>query len=247
MTQEQAGLAQQALNKAAEIGIVSQLDEVENLEVDVQSNPLNVVQGQVDEVTIEGKGLVMQNDLRMEQLEMQMNSIAINPLSAAFGKIELTKPTEASARVVLTEADVNRAFNSEYVSKMLQNLKVQVNGQPVTIDTQRVNFGLPSVGKVALNTLVRIRETGETKEAAFTAVPHVSADGQSVSLDGVEYTEGKELSPDLTAALLKKASEILNFRNFDLKGMSFRIKKLDVEVGKMTFSADAYVEQIPST
>lgn len=246
MTQEQAGLAQQALNKAAEIGLASQLDQVENLEVDVKTDPLKVVQGEVDRVTIEGEGLVMQNDLRMEKMEMEMNNIAINPLSAAFGKIELTKPTEASTRVVLTEADINRAFNSEFISQKLQNLKVQLNGQPMTIDTQGVDFGLPGAGKVSLNTKAKIRETGETKEVAFKAVPRVSADGQSVSLEQVEYAEGKELSPELTAALLQKAGEILNFRNFDLEGMSLRIKKLDVEKGKMTFSADAYVEQIPS-
>lgn len=246
MTQEQAGLAQQALNKVAEVGLASQLDQAEKLEVDVQSDPLRVVQGQVDEVSIEGKGLVMQNDLRMERLDMQMDSIAINPLSAAFGKIELTRPTAASARVVLTEADVNRAFNSEYVSKKLQNLKVQANGQPVTVDTQRVSFGLPGSGQVALDVLLRIRETDEVREVAFTAVPHVSADGLGVHLDQVKYTQGNEPSTELTAALLKKASEILNFRNFDLEGISFRIQKLDVEAGKMTFSAEAYVEKVPS-
>lgn len=246
MSEEQAGLAQQALNKAAEMGLASQLDKVEKLEVDVKTDPLKVVQGQVDEVNIEGEGLVMKNDLRMEELDMQMNTIAINPLSAAFGKIELTKPTEASVRAVLTEADINRAFNSEYISGMLQNQKVQVNGQPTTIDAQQVNFGLPGAGKVALSTQARIRETGETKDVAFTAVPRVSADGQSVSLDQVEYAEGKELSPELTRALLDKASEILNFRNFDLQGMSLRIQKLDVEKGQMTLFADAHVEQIPS-
>src|SRR6476620_6565295 len=107
------GLGEQALNKAAEIGLSNQLDEVENLDVDIKTDPLKLVQGQVDAVTIEGEGLVMQKDLRMEELEMQMDSVAINPLSVAFGKIELTKPTQASTRVVLTEADINRAFNSE--------------------------------------------------------------------------------------------------------------------------------------
>jgi len=136
------GLGEQALNKAAEIGLSSQLDEVENLDVDIKTDPLKLVQGQVDEVTIEGKGLVMQKDLRMEELEMHMSSVAINPLSVAFGKIELTQPTQASTRVVLTEADINRAFNSEYVRSQLQSQKIHVNGQLMTFQPQHVDFRL---------------------------------------------------------------------------------------------------------
>lgn len=239
-------LGQQALNKAAEMGLSSQLDEVDKLEVDVQTDPLKLVQGQVDKVTVEGEGLVMQKDLRMDEMQMQMNSIAINPLSAAFGKIELTKPTDASVRAVLIEEDINRAFNSEFVGTMLKDQKLHVNGQLMTVDTQQVNFKLPGEGKVALSANVLLRETGETKLVSFTAMPRASADGQSISLEQVQYADGEEISPELTEALLKKASEILNLRNFDLEGMSLRIQKLDVEAGKITFFADAYVEKIPA-
>ena len=89
---EQQGLGEQALNKAAEIGLSSQLDEVEELHVDIKTDPLKAIQGQVDSVTIEGEGMVMQKDLRVEEMDMQVNNVAINPLTAAFGKIELTKP-----------------------------------------------------------------------------------------------------------------------------------------------------------
>ncbi|MFE1743709.1 DUF2993 domain-containing protein [Coleofasciculus sp. H7-2] len=245
-TNKDASLGQQALNKAAEIGLSSQLDEVEELEVDVQTDPLKVVQGQLDSVTIEGEGLVMNKDLRMEEMKMEMTGISINPLSAAFGKIELTKPTDASTRVVLTEADINRAFNSEFVGSKLQNMQVPVNGQPMTIDTKKVDFRLPGENKVALSANVLLGETGETKQIAFTAVPRIGANGQKVNLEDVEYTEGKELSPELTAALLEKASELLNLSNFDLQGMSLRIKQLNLESGKMTLLAEARVEQIPS-
>jgi len=246
-TNNDSSLGQQALNKAAEIGLSSQLDQADKLEVDVAADPLSLVQGKVESVTIEGEGLVMQGDLRMEELEMEMTNIDINPLSAAFGKIELNKPTQASTRVVLTEADINRAFNSEYVGSMLQNQQVQVNGQPMTINTKKVDFRLPGEGKVALNTTVFLGETGETKQVSFTAVPRVSANGQNVSLEDVQYTEGEELSAELTKALLDKASELLNLSNFDLEGMSLRIKQLNAEAGKLTVLAEAHVEKIPSS
>ncbi|MEH2084764.1 MAG: DUF2993 domain-containing protein [Nostoc sp.] len=240
------GLGEQALNKAAEIGLSSQLDEVENLDVDITTDPLKIVQGEVDEVTIEGEGLVMQKDLRMEEFEMQMTNIAINPLSVAFGKIELTKPTEAHTRVVLTEPDINRAFNSEYVRSQLQSQKIHINGQLKTIEPQEVDFRLPGDGKVALNASIKLVETGENKQVAFSAIPKISSNGKSVTLENIEYGESKEISPDLTKALVNQTSEILNLSNFDLEGMSLQVNQLKVEVGKLILEAEAYVEKIPS-
>ncbi|BAY43439.1 hypothetical protein SAMD00079811_10190 [Scytonema sp. HK-05] len=240
------GLGEQALNKAAEIGISSQLDEVENLDVDVKTDPLKLLGGEVDSVKIEGEGLVMQKDLRVEELEMQMGNVAINPLSVAFGKIELTKPTKGSTRVVLTQDDINRAFNSEYVGSQLQSQKIHVNGQLVTIVPQQVDFRLPGNSKVAISASILLRETNETHQVAFSAVPKVGANGQTVSLENVEYGDTNEISPDLTKALIDATSEILNLSNFDLEGMSLRVKQLQIETGKLIMQAEAYVEQIPS-
>jgi LmeA-like phospholipid-binding len=243
---ENSGVGEQALNKAAEIGLSSQLDEVENLDVNIKTDPLKLIQGEVDRVSIQGEGLVMQKDLRMEELEMQMSNVAINPLSVAFGKIELTQPTEANARVVLTEADINRAFNSEYVRSQLQNQKIHVNGEVRTIEPQNVDFRLPGDGKIALNATVKLVETGENQQVAFSGVPSISANGKSVSLENIEYGENEEISPELTQALIDETSEILNLSNFDLEGIGLQVKQLKVEVGKLILEAQAYVEQIPS-
>jgi len=243
---ESSGLGEQALNKAAEIGLSSQLDEADNLDVNIKTDPLKLVQGQVDSVSVEGEGLVMQKDLRMEELKMQMTDVAINPLSVAFGKIELTQPTEANAQVVLTEADINRAFNSEYVRSQLQSQKIHLNGQLTTIEPQNVDFRLPGDGKIALNASIKLVETGENHQVAFSAIPQISPNRKTVSLENVEYGESEEISPDLTKALIDETSEILNLSNFDLEGMNLQVRQLRAEVGKLTLQAEAYIEQIPS-
>lgn len=242
--QDKPGLGEQALNKAAEVGISSQLDAVESLDVDIKTDPIKLVQGQIDDVKVVGDGLVMKKDLRVDQLDMHMTSVAVNPLSAAFGKIELTKPTDASVHAVLTEADINHAFNSDYVRSQLRNLPVQLNGESMTVDAQQVDFHLPGDNKVALKASVLAGD--RTEQVAFSATPVVSSNGQSVALENVEYGQGDELSPELTKAILDQTSEILNLGNFDLQGMSLRIKKLKVEPGKLTMQAEAHVERIPS-
>ena len=235
----------EALNKAVEIGLSSQLDEVEELDVKMKTDPLQLVQGKVDAVEIAGKGLVMQGDLRVEELDMQVSSVAINPLSVAFGKIELTQPTEGITNVVLTEADINRAFNSDYVRNQLQNQQLHINGQATTIKPQQVDFRLPGQGKVELSATVLLGDR-ETRQVAFTAVPCVSSNGKNISLDNVQYGEGQQISPELTKALVEQTSQILDLSNFDLKGISLKIKHLEADAGKLTLQAEAYVEQIPS-
>jgi hypothetical protein len=240
-------IGEQALSKAVEVGLSTQLDEVENLEVDIRTDPGKLIQGQLESVKIEGEGLVMQKDLRAQELQVKTGNIAINPLSVAFGKIELTRPTDADAHVVLTENDVERAFNSDFIRDKLQNLDVNVNGKPITINTRQVQFSLPGEGKIALQAEISIPQTNETKQVAFTTVPRMSPSGEQLILEDVQYTEGQELSSDLTAALLDRASELLNLRNFELEGMSLRLKGLDVQKGKLTLQSQARVEKFPES
>lgn len=238
-------LGDQAISKVAEVGLSSQLDEVENLDVSVETDPLKLMTGAVDSVSVKGEGLVMQKDLRVEEMHLKTSSIAINPLSVAFGKIELTHPTDAETHVVLTEGDINRAFNSDFVRDKMQNLQIHVNGELVTVDTQDLEFRLPGSGKVGLSTSVAL-PSGETKRVSFIAVPQVSANGQAIALENVEYVEGQELSSELTDALLKQASDLLDLSNFELQGMSLRLRSLDAQAGKLVLQAEARINQFPS-
>lgn len=246
MTHENANLGEQALSKAAEIGITTQLDAVEQLDVDIQTDPLKMIQGEVDSVLIKAEGMVMQQDLRMEKMQVQTGKIALNPLSVAFGKIELTRPTEATAQVVLTEADLNRAFNSEYIGDKLKNLSVHLNGKPTIVDIQNVQLQLPGECQFIVHADIVLKETRETQQICFTATPRVKAGGTQVSLEDVHYAEGQDVSPEVTAALLDKASELLDLQNFELTGMTFRLQKLDVQSGKLLLQAAALVEQFPT-
>ncbi|MEG4803854.1 DUF2993 domain-containing protein [Microcoleus sp. ARI1-B5] len=246
MLEQNRSLGEQAIDKVAEIAIASRLDGSESFSVTVNTDPGQLAQGEVEAVDVEGKGLVMQQDLRVQELEIHVKDIAVNPLSAMFGKIELNGPAFGTARAVLTESDINRAFNSEYISRKLNNLKVSVEGKPLTIDVKTVDCKLLSSGKIALNAEVLVRETAATEKINFTAKPQIAAGGWAISLQDVEYPENKEFSPELTAALADKAGEILNLRNFELEGMSLRIQQLNVEAGLLTLQAEAKVEQFPS-
>lgn len=244
--QDKPDIGEQALSKGVEAGLDSQLDAVEDMNVDIRTDLGKLAQGELDSVSVNGRGMVMQKDLRAQEMNVQTGNVAINPMSAVFGKVELKHPIDADTHVVLTEQDINRAFNSEYIHDKLQNLDVKVKGQPATIDTQQVEFRLPGDDKIGLSANIFLHETGETQQVSFTAVPRKNGDEQSVSLEDIQYADGKEISPELTTALLDKASELLDLRNFELEGISLRLKGLDVQRGSMTLQAAAHVEEIPA-
>ncbi len=241
----QPDIGEQAISKAAEIGLSTQLDEVEKLDVDIRTNPVDLMQGKLQSVEIEGEGLVMKKDLRAEELNIQTNEVAINSVKAAFGNIELTNPTDANARIVLTETDIQRAFNSEYVKQKLQNLKINSRDRSLTVNINQIKFGLPEAKKVSLEADLAILETKTPEKVAFTAVPCISADNNSVTLEEITYPENQEYASELTSALLDSASTIFNLKNFDLKEMSLRLKELNVKPGKMILVADAEIRKFP--
>ena len=240
-------LDDQAISKVAELGLRSQLDEVETLNVEIDIDPLKMLAGHLNSVLIAGVGMVMKQDLRIETMELNTGSVAINPMSLAFGKIELTHPTEAQAIVTLTEADINRAFSSDFVRGKMQDLKVQINGESAIVDMHKIHFGLPGQGKILLSTEVILQNSQERKPVAFTAVPKVSSSGQQIELEEIEYVDQQELSPEFTEAMLNRAKELLDLRNFELGDMTLQLKRLAALKGKLILESEAIVTQFPSS
>jgi len=237
-------LGEQALSKAAEVGITQQLGEVEQVNVDIRTDPLKLIQGKVDSVSVTGKGLVMKNSLRMEKLQVDTGAVAINPASAIFGKLELTRSAEADAYVTLTQEDVNQAFNSDYIRGKMQNLTINPEDEAIAIKVQNVEIRFLNEGKVHLKANVLMGETNEVNEVEAIVVPSIQRDGQQIVLEELSGTEG-EASSQLTQMILQEIMTLADLQNFELSGMSLLLNDLEVRPGQMTLKATTVVEQIP--
>ena len=240
-------IGEQAISKAAEVGLETQLDEAEDLDVDVRSNPLELVQGKVDSVSVKGEGLVMQKELRAEKLRIETDSIDIDPMKAALGDIEMNQPTDARMLVVLKQEDVQRAFNSDYVKNKLQDLEINYGDQTATAKIEQVNFSLPESGKVKLEADINLVDKEQKEKISFTAVPEVNSAGNSINLKSIEYDEEAEYNQNVAKEIIASTEEILDLRNFELDEMSLKVRKLDVQTGKLTIEADATIEDFPDT
>lgn len=238
-------LEEQVLSEAAEMTISTQLHEVENIQVDVRTDLLKMVQGQVDSVSIAGQGLVMHKDIRVQEMELHTNTIVINPLSAIFGQIELDKPVDANVRLVLTQEDINRALNSEYIRSKLQSLDLNVDGQIVTFQVQHLEVDLPGDSKLIFKGTVLLHEISKTQLLGFTAVIHLRSMKQPLLLEAFHCTQGEGISLELAFLIIKQVTEWLSLPFFELEDMALRLNDLEVEFGSLTVHAQAYVKQLP--
>ncbi|MDJ0589392.1 MAG: DUF2993 domain-containing protein [Pleurocapsa sp. MO_226.B13] len=239
-------LGEQALNKIAQLALSSQLEDADSLEVKVKTAPEKLAKGKLESLLIEGKGLVIETDLRVQELEIGMNAIAVEPLKALTGNIELTQPTEGTAHLVLTETDLNRALNSPDLRAKINVLDTYLSTGQVKLTVPQKKCQLSEDGTVAVEAFVELQPSGETKEVAFTATPNIAKGGRSVVLEDIQYEPGKEVSEDLTQAFLDKAGKMLDLRNFEKQGLALRIQRLTVETGRIMLFAVADITQFPT-
>lgn len=243
---DETRLEEQVLDKLAEMTLSSQLNSAEKIDVDIKTNLLEMVQGEVDSVSVTGQGMIIQEDIRVQEIELQVDSIAINPLSALFGKLELNQPVDANARLVLTEQDINRALNCDYIRGKIQ-LELNVEGTTAVIKPLQMELHLPGDGKMIFtaNTLLH-NEVGKTKQIGFNCVLLVKTSEQPLLMEEFNCTPGQGVSLELAISFLKKLRELANLPWYELEGMALRVQDVDVQEGSLTLLAEAHVRQLPS-
>jgi hypothetical protein len=233
-----------ALNKVVEMAIDSQIDTADRLDVDLRTNPIDLIQGKMNSIEISGRGLVVKQDLRMETIKINSNAVSIDPLKAVFGNIQLTHPTAAEAQIILTEADINRALNCNYVTEKLQGLKLEMDGAPVTVDVNSATLDLPGENKFVIAATFSIREQNEVKQFSATAVPHIAEDGHRISLE-ILAAQAQGLTLKLMMAIFEQLTTLLDLRNFNLPGVSLQLYKLEAQPERLVIHAKTQISQIP--
>jgi hypothetical protein len=238
-------LDEQAIAQAAQLGLSSQLDSAEKLDVDIRTDLIKVIQGQADSINITGQGLVLQEDIRVQEIELQLDKVAIDPLSALFGQIELTHPVNAIAKFVVTQEDLNRTLSSDYAKNQMPKLELDVDGQIVTLAMQQVELLLPSEGKIAVNGSALLTEMGKTRLLGFNAVIRPRTANMPILIESFLCKDGQNISLELAVALLEQMKQLTQLPFIELEKMAIRVKELEVHPGRLTLYTEARVREIP--
>ena len=92
------------LNKVASNTIRHLFTRSDSVNVTVRCNPSSkLLQGTIDSFKMEGTGLVIRRDFRTEEMSFETDAVSIDFSSVMQGKIALKQPTQAIAKIKLTE------------------------------------------------------------------------------------------------------------------------------------------------
>ncbi len=112
------------VDRVAENAIRSQFKKVDQLQVRVDNAPsYQLLQGKVERVQIAARGLQLQKDIRIAALDVETDSINLEPRSLGQ-KLKLNQPIQAGVRLVLSQTDINQALKSPALTAKLRNLSI---------------------------------------------------------------------------------------------------------------------------
>jgi hypothetical protein len=242
---EERRLEEQLISQEAERRLSNQLDEAEQIDVDVHTDLFKIVQGQADGVSLSGQGLVIKENIRVQEIKLQTDSIAVNPFSAIFGQIELNAPVNAIARIVMTESDINQALNSDFVRSSAKNYDLNVEGEIVSFQMQSMQLSLPGDGKIQFQGLIQIKEKGNTRPLGFTARFRPRTHANPIILESFDCHQGEGVTFEVVLALMQKVKELINLPYLTWDGTKFKIINMEIKQHNLILIIETHVKNIP--
>jgi hypothetical protein len=227
------------VSKVVSAAIAAFFKRTDALEANVKAEPVaKLLQGSVDGFDLIGKGLQMHNGLRIAVMELFVNAVAIDFGAILSGQVKIKQPTEASLRVVLTEADLTESFNTPFIVEKLQRL--EYDGEPLNF--QNTQMGVNDDRTISLTSSVRIGK-GDAIALAMTAAVEV-IDRRKIQFVEVKH-QGNEDAETLGNALIEHVNSMLDLERFALDGMQLRVDRLRVQPQQIVFYGTAAIAQFP--
>jgi hypothetical protein len=241
------------LNSVASQSIRHLFTESESVEVAVRCYPSSkLLQGSIDSFKMTGHGLVIRRAFRAKEMMFETDAVAIDMTALLGGKLRLRQPTQAIARVVLTEEAINQAFKADLVEQKLQQVDAPEllnlsGGEPVSFRDLAVT--LRPQNQVIIRALTDLPNRKDVPLAltAYLGIekrrrivfgqPSFLADGIPEALQG--------LSRNLSLALGTVLNNMVDLDRFNLDGVQLRLNRLETQGQDLIFSGYAQIEHFP--
>ncbi len=241
------------LNKVATNTIRHLFTRSDLVEVAVSCNPSSkLLQGTIDSFKMNGRGLVIRQDFRTEEMSFETDAVSLDFSSVMQGKISLKQPTQAIAQVKLTEADLNDAFQAELVRKRLENLSeptlTEISGGEAVSFTD-VELKLLSGNNIKL--LAKANWSDRSVPISLSCLLDV-AKRRKVKFKNIQFEpqdipeDVRDLSLQLTETLGQILNEMVDLDRFNLDGVKIRLNRLETQGKMLLFSGYAQIERVPT-
>ncbi|HHP7243371.1 MAG TPA: DUF2993 domain-containing protein [Elainellaceae cyanobacterium] len=248
MTSNETTFIEYILSRVIETTVSSQLEGANRLSIEVNGHPSELLQGQAHSVTVEGDGLRLQKNLRVDSLVVHIKQLAIALLSSAMGKPKLSQPASVSAQVELTETDLNHLLNSELLHDWLWTVDISSPRRIMRLDVDQVNCRLYSNNQIGVQLKTCLHQSDALPIEAIAAelMLRLHNNGTTVFLERGGFLDDTSLPIQDTLAILDMLSNLLQLRSFQFDDLSVSIQHVDVHQKKLRIWLKADVWRIQS-
>ncbi|MGJ3245732.1 MAG: LmeA family phospholipid-binding protein [Elainellaceae cyanobacterium] len=248
MASNETTFIEYVLSRVIETTVSSQLESVDRLSIEVNGHPSELLQGQAHSVTVEGDGLRVQKNLRVDSLVVHIKQLAIALLSSAMGNPKLSQPASVSAQVVLTETDLNQLLNSELLHDWLRTVDIPSPRRIMRLDIDQIHCQLCDKDQIGVRLKARLYESESPPIEAIAAelMLRLHSNGTTFFLEQGSFLDDTRLPLQDTLAILDMLSEILHVRHFQFDDLSISIQQIDIHQKKLRIWLKADVWKIQS-
>jgi len=244
---------EQLLDTVATQSIARMFSECESIDVNIRCNPPSkLLQGAIDGFKMQGRNMVIRQQFPIAEMSFETDAVAIDPGSVIAGQLKLKQPTQALARVVLSEAGLTHSFKADLVQKRLQNL--DLDGLTGSWALSLVSFEDVSM-KLGADTNVTIAATAKgpgcprlplrfSTKVSVKRRRRIEFGPPTIHLDHID-PQHHEDARSLIAAMMLLLNDMVDLDRFDLDGITLRLNRLETEGSNLVFGGYAQVEHFP--
>jgi hypothetical protein len=242
------------LNTVASQSIRHLFSSSKLVDVEIQCNPSSkLLQGSIDSFKMKGQDLVIRREFQVEDMFFETDAVAIDPSALLSGKLQLKQPSQAIAKVTLSENAINQAFEAELVKKRLVNIESEAllnlsGGEPITFRSVKVDLLPQNQVKISAVTDLPNQSDVPIQMTATLAIEkrrRVLFDNPTFDADGIDPSK-KGLSEVLTNAFAEILNEMVDLDRFDLDGVMMRLNRLETKGKQLIFSGYAQINHFPN-
>jgi len=236
---------QTIVSKVAEAAISTVVNSVGKIDVKLDSELPQMLQGKVDSLEIVGEKIVAVQDICLEKIDISCEDVSVNLFQALLGQVAFEKTGEFQVKLVFTESDCDRLLNSKYVKTLLQNLRLDLDPQPSSFYLQQSKCQLAEDNLSLQGTIVLQRQ--QLKTALFEISFYFEDDGSEIGFLGGKYSTESALSLTETVAIMNKVRDLLYLRQFENEDLAFKIIKIAIANKQLILQADTKIKRLPDS
>lgn len=235
------------VDRSARDLLVDQLDSVDTLDVRVQSQPnYQLLGGDIDRVLVAGRGLYIAPYPRIDIVDIETDSIALDIESLTRGPVTFKSPLRAAARVSITEADLNASLRSPEILEQFQGLSAdlpfgQTSDEPQVLDLVEPEVDFLDGDRLEFSAQLVSRSLGsdappnaeDILDVKFTAGVIVEQ-GQRLRLIEPEFElDAVPVPRELSDAFLGGLNEALDLNELEAQGIFARVLNFQISNNRL--------------